>query len=69
VLASEVAFDEAAAFSLLGTHALDESAAGRFFGEEARLARDILADAAERILADMFHKAPVPPSSRRNPSG
>jgi hypothetical protein len=69
VLASEVAFNEAAAFTLLGTHALDESAAGRFFGEETRLARDILADAAERILADMFHKAPAVPSSRRKPSG
>lgn len=61
VLASEVAFDEAAAFELLGTHVLDASAAGRFFGEEARLARDILADPAERILARMFHKEPAVP--------
>jgi hypothetical protein len=34
----------------------------RFFGEETRLSRDALADAAERLLAKMFHQEPAPPS-------
>jgi hypothetical protein len=61
VLAAETAFDEAAAFELLATHALDASVGDRFFGDEIRLERDVLADAAERILAHMFHKEPEPP--------
>jgi hypothetical protein len=62
VLAAETAFDEAAAFELLATHALDTSVGDRFFGDEIRLERDVLADAAERILAQMFHKEPEPPA-------
>ncbi|WP_437759305.1 RidA family protein [Sorangium sp. So ce1389] len=62
VLTAEATFDEAEAFALLATHALDAGVATRFFGEETRLARDILADAAERILAGMFHKEPEPPA-------
>jgi hypothetical protein len=62
VLAAETAFDEAAAFELLATHALDASVGDRFFGDEIRLERDVLADAAERILAQMFHKEPEPPA-------
>ncbi|WP_437615159.1 hypothetical protein WMF20_17700 [Sorangium sp. So ce834] len=61
VLTAEATFDEAEAFALLATHALDAGVATRFFGEETRLSRDILADAAERILAGMFHKEPAPP--------
>jgi len=61
VLAAETAFDEAAAFELLATHALDASVAVRFFGEESRMQRDLLADAAERLLAKMFHREPEPP--------
>jgi hypothetical protein len=60
VLSSETSFDEAAAFSLLATHVLDARVGARFFGEEARLERDVLADAAERILARMFHREPEP---------
>lgn len=63
VLAAETAFDEPAAFALLATHALDASVSHRFFGEENRMERDLLADAAERILARMFHKEPEPPAS------
>jgi hypothetical protein len=62
VLASETSFDEAAAFSLLATHVLDSSVGKRFFGEEMRLERDLLADAAERLLAQMFRKEPEPPA-------
>jgi hypothetical protein len=62
VLAAETAFDEAAAFELVATHALDASVAVRFFGEETRMERDLLADAAERLLAQMFHREPEPPT-------
>jgi hypothetical protein len=62
VLAAETAFDEAAAFELVATHALDASVAVRFFGEETRMERDLLADAAERLLAQMFHQEPEPPT-------
>ncbi|WP_438029552.1 hypothetical protein [Sorangium sp. So ce233] len=62
VLTAEATFDEAQAFALLATHALDAGVATRFFDEETRLSRDILADAAERILAGMFHKEPEPPA-------
>ncbi|OJT22643.1 hypothetical protein BO221_23060 [Archangium sp. Cb G35] len=68
VLASETSFDEAAAFSLLATHVLDASVGTRFFGEEIRLERDLLADAAERILARMFHKEPEPPATPDTPA-
>ncbi|WP_199732645.1 MULTISPECIES: hypothetical protein [Corallococcus] len=60
VLSSEATFDEAAAFSLLATHVLDARTSTGIFGEETRMARDLLADAAEHILAEMFQKAPAP---------
>ncbi|SEM36257.1 hypothetical protein SAMN05444354_115135 [Stigmatella aurantiaca] len=63
VLSSETSFDEAAAFTLLATHVLDARVGRRFFGEEDRLARDVLADAAERLLAQMFHREPEPPAN------
>ncbi|MBE4751522.1 hypothetical protein G4177_25445 [Corallococcus sp. ZKHCc1 1396] len=63
VLSSEATFDEAAAFSLLATHVLDARTSSGIFGEETRMARDLLADAAERILAEMFKKAPEPEPS------
>jgi hypothetical protein len=62
VLAAEAASDEVAAFEVLATHALDARVADRFFGDEMRMERDLLGDAAERILADMFHKEPEPPA-------
>jgi hypothetical protein len=62
VLASETATDEASAFGLLATQDLDARVAHRFFGEEARMERDLLADAAERILARMFRREPEPPA-------
>ncbi|HEX8536776.1 MAG TPA: hypothetical protein VF664_04880 [Cystobacter sp.] len=62
VLAAETTFDEEASFALLATHVLDSNVGTRFFGEETRLSRDALADAAERLLAKMFHQEPAPPS-------
>ncbi|WNG18445.1 hypothetical protein [Cystobacter fuscus] len=62
VLAAETTFDEEASFALLATHVLDTNVGTRFFGEESRLSRDALADAAERLLARMFHREPDPPS-------
>jgi hypothetical protein len=62
VLAAESAIDEPSAFGLLATHALDARVASRFFGEKTRMERDLLADAAERILAEMFQKQPAPPA-------
>ena len=62
VLAAEAGFEEQQAFELLGMHALDTYVGERFFGEEMRLERDILADPAERILARMFHKEPEAPA-------
>jgi hypothetical protein len=67
VLATETAVDEAAAFTLLATHALDAKVATRFFGDEVRMERDLLADAAERILARMFHREPEPPAPPPTP--
>ncbi|WP_239576264.1 hypothetical protein [Archangium primigenium] len=64
VLASETGFDEAQAFALLGMHALDTRVGQRFFGEEMRLERDVLADAAERILTEMFGERPEPPGEQ-----
>jgi hypothetical protein len=42
--------DERAALDLVGTQRLDRSIARAFFGEETRLQRDILGDAAEALL-------------------
>ena len=69
VLAAESAVDEAEAFGLLATHALDARVASRFFGEKTRMERDLLADAAERILTEMFHREPesIPSPSGRGP--
>ena len=64
VLASETGFDEAQAFALLGMHALDTRVGQRFFGEEMRLERDVLADAAERILTEMFGERPEAPGAQ-----
>ncbi|WP_223633405.1 hypothetical protein [Corallococcus sp. EGB] len=63
VLSSEATFDEPAAFALLATHVLDARTSRGIFGEEARMARDLLADAAERILAGMFQTSPQPPGA------
>jgi hypothetical protein len=58
VLAAENVVDERAAFALLAMHRFDRRAANSFFGEEGRLGRDVLADAAERQLAAMFRARP-----------
>lgn len=54
VLVSEDAADEQAAFTLLATHAFDRRIDNAFFGEEGRMGRDVLADAAERLLPRLF---------------
>jgi hypothetical protein len=38
------------AVKLIGTHRVDEVLAGAFFGDRRRLQRDLLGDAATRIL-------------------
>ena len=58
VLTSELATDEHTAFALLAMHAFDARAANHFFADEARLGRDVLANAAERLLAAMFDMQP-----------
>lgn len=63
VLSSEATFDEPSAFALLATHVLDANTSRGIFGEETRMARDLLADAAERILAGMFQTSPQPPGA------
>jgi len=60
VLTSEDAVDEETAFALLATHAFDRRSANAFFGEEGRLGRDVMADAAERHLEAMFGARPKP---------
>ena len=58
VLISENATDEHTAFALLAMHVFDRRPARSFFAEEGRLGRDVLADAAERQLAEMFGARP-----------
>lgn len=58
VLTVENVRDEQEAFALLAMHRFDRRAANVFFGEEGRLGRDVLADAAERQLAAMFGTRP-----------
>jgi len=58
VLTSEAITDENSAFALLAMHTFDARAANQFFGDEARLGRDVLANATERLLAAMFQTQP-----------
>lgn len=58
VLTAENIADEQAAFALLAMHGFDRRAANSFFGEAGRLGRDVLADAAERQLIEMFGARP-----------
>lgn len=60
VLTAENVADEQGAFALLAMHGFDRRAANSFFGEEGRLGRDVLADAAERQLIVMFGARPRP---------
>ena len=43
--------DEQGALALVGTHRLDRAVAHAFFGDEQRLQRDILGDAAHQLLS------------------
>lgn len=60
VLSSELTTDEPAALALLAAHGLDERIAVHFFSDAARLGRDVLADATEALLAQMFTVRPAP---------
>ncbi len=62
VLTSESATDEHAAFALLAMHAFDARASNYFFAEDDRLGRDVLANAAERQLSEMFGERPDRPT-------
>lgn len=48
---AEAAADVEEARQLVGTRKLDRAIAGAFFGDERRLQRDVLADAAAKLLA------------------
>ena len=48
---AENAADEQAALTLVGTRRFDRAVAGAFFGDEKRLQRDLLGDAAKRRLS------------------
>ncbi|MCY0989224.1 hypothetical protein OV203_18950 [Nannocystis sp. ILAH1] len=60
VMTSEDVTDEESAFALLATHVFDTRTSNAFFGEESRMGRDVLADAAERELIAMFGEQPAP---------
>jgi hypothetical protein len=63
VLTSELTTDEPAAFLLLATRTLDDRIAAHFFRDRGRMSRDVLADATEQLLEDMFAAQPEPPRS------
>jgi hypothetical protein len=50
---AEGLFEESRALDLLGTHLLDGAASTAFFGDEARLHRDLLSDGATKALRSM----------------
>lgn len=54
--------DEHSALQLVGTQRLDRSIARAFFGEEKRLQRDILGDAAESVLSSFELARALSPS-------
>ena len=47
---AEALWDEARARDLLGTHLLDTAVGEAFFGDDGRMHRDLLADAAAAYL-------------------
>lgn len=51
IVFAEGLWEEAAELQLLGTHLLDASVGEGFFGDARRMHRDLLSDAAARILA------------------
>jgi hypothetical protein len=50
IVYAESLFDESRALNLLGTNLLDSDIGAAFFGDPARMHRDLLADAAEEYL-------------------
>lgn len=63
VLNSELTTDEPTALQMLATRTLDDRVAAHFFSDPGRLGRDVLADAAEKLLSEMFAARPRPPGS------
>lgn len=57
---TQEAHSEPDGLKLLGTHLLDGEASVAFFGDFARMHRDLLADAAEEILRERFGRTPDP---------
>jgi hypothetical protein len=54
IIYAESLFEEQKALNLLGTHVVDEGIGRAFFGEPTRMRRDLLGDAAEEILDEMY---------------
>lgn len=52
IIYAEALFEEERALRLAGTHVLDRKVAVAFFDDSERMHRDLLSDAAERILKD-----------------
>lgn len=63
VLNSELTTDEPTALQMLATRTLDDRVAAHFFSDPGRLGRDVLADATEKLLSEMFAARPRPPRS------
>lgn len=63
VLNSELTTDEPTALQMLATRTLDDRVAAHFFSDPGRLGRDVLADATEKLLSEMFAARPRPPGS------
>ncbi len=54
VLYAEALFDEERALRLAGTHTIDRTIGVAFFDDDERMHRDLLADATERYLDELF---------------
>ena len=52
IVFAEGLWDEASELSLLGTHLLDSTAGEGFFADPRRMHRDLLSDAAKKLLSD-----------------
>ena len=62
VIYAEALFDEERALRLAGTHALDRQIGIAFFNDDERMHRDLLADATEHYLQELFPRATKPAS-------
>lgn len=60
IIYAEGLFDEDRALNLLGTHLVDRDIGRQFFREPSRMQRDLLGDAARKILEDMTRTRAAP---------